>query len=64
VNDERGAIIVTCNGCTSGMAFHDEALEFIAQLGATVRTLRSFIEAWHNFVAIVRDQMLPNPDVR
>jgi transaldolase len=32
--------------------------------GATVRTLRSFIEAWHSFVAIIRDQMLPNPDVR
>ncbi len=31
--------------------------------GATVRTLRSFIEAWHNFVAVIRDMMLPNPDV-
>lgn len=31
--------------------------------GATVRTLRSFIEAWHNFVALIRDFMLPNPDV-
>jgi transaldolase len=32
--------------------------------GATVRTLRSFIEGWHNFVAVIRDFMLPNPDVR
>lgn len=32
--------------------------------GATVRTLRSFIEGWHNFVAVIRDFMLPNPEVR
>jgi transaldolase len=32
--------------------------------GATVRTLRSFIGAWHDFVAAIRDFMLPNPDVR
>lgn len=31
--------------------------------GATVRTLRSFHEAWHSFVAVIRDQMLPNPDL-
>lgn len=31
--------------------------------GATVRTLRSFIEAWHGFVGVIRDMMLPNPDV-
>jgi transaldolase len=31
--------------------------------GATVRTLRSFIEAWHGFVAVIRDFMLPNPDI-
>lgn len=30
--------------------------------GATVRTLRSFIEAWHGFVAVIRDIMLPNLD--
>lgn len=30
--------------------------------GATVRTLRSFIEAWHSFVGVMRDFMLPNPD--
>lgn len=32
--------------------------------GATVRTLRSFIAAWHDFVAVIRDFMLPNPDVK
>lgn len=32
--------------------------------GATVRTLRSFIEGWHSFVAVIRDAMLPNPDVK
>lgn len=31
--------------------------------GATVRTLRSFIAGWHDFVALIRDFMLPNPDV-
>ena len=30
--------------------------------GATVRTLRSFIAGWHDFVAVIRDFMLPNPD--
>jgi transaldolase len=30
--------------------------------GPTVRTLRSFIQAWHDFVGIVRETMLPNPD--
>lgn len=32
--------------------------------GATVRTLRSFIAGWHDFVAVIRDFMLPNPDVK
>lgn len=31
--------------------------------GATVRTLRSFIEGWYAFVAVIRDVMLPNPDL-
>jgi hypothetical protein len=29
-----------------------------------VRTLRSFIEAWHTFVGMIREFMLPNPDVK
>ena len=31
--------------------------------GATVRTLRGFISSYHDLVAMVRDFMLPNPDV-
>ncbi len=31
--------------------------------GATVRTLRAFIAAAHDLMAVVRDFMLPNPDV-
>ncbi|OQA11675.1 MAG: hypothetical protein BWY63_03888 [Chloroflexi bacterium ADurb.Bin360] len=30
--------------------------------GATVRTLRSFIGAYRDLLALVRDFMLPNPD--
>ena len=30
--------------------------------GPVLRTLRTFIEAWHAFVATIRDFMLPNPD--
>lgn len=32
--------------------------------GATVRTLRGFISSWHDLVAVIRDFMLPNPDVK
>jgi transaldolase len=32
--------------------------------GATVRTLRGFIGAVHDLTAVVRDFMLPNPDVK
>ena len=32
--------------------------------GATVRTLRSFIEAYHALQGVMRDIVLPNPDVR
>jgi transaldolase len=32
--------------------------------GATVRTLRGFIAAVHELTGIVRDYMLPNPDVK
>ncbi len=33
--------------------------------GATVRTLRGFITAYHDLIALLREQyMLPNPDVR
>ncbi len=32
--------------------------------GATARTLRGFISSYHDLVAVVRDFMLPDPDVR
>lgn len=32
--------------------------------GPTVRTLRSFIGSYHDLVGVVRDFMLPNPDVK
>ena len=32
--------------------------------GATVRTLRGFIASAHDLIAVVRDLMLPNPDVK
>jgi transaldolase len=32
--------------------------------GATVRTLRGFISSAHDLIAVVRDLMLPNPDVK
>lgn len=32
--------------------------------GATVRTLRAFIAAAHDLMAVVRDFMLPNPDIQ
>jgi transaldolase len=32
--------------------------------GATVRTLRTFIASYHELMALVRDGMLPNPDVK
>ncbi len=31
--------------------------------GPTVRTLRAFIASYHDLVAVIRDFMLPNPDV-
>jgi transaldolase len=32
--------------------------------GPTVRTLRGFISSYHDLVALVRDFMLPNPDIQ
>ena len=32
--------------------------------GPTVRTLRAFTASWHDLVNLIRDFMLPNPDVR
>jgi transaldolase len=32
--------------------------------GATVRTLRTFIKSYHDLVAVIRDIVLPDPDIR
>jgi transaldolase len=32
--------------------------------GATVRTLRAFTASWHDLVNLMRDFMLPDPDVK
>ena len=32
--------------------------------GATVRTLRGFIASYHDLVGLIRDFMLPNPDIK
>jgi transaldolase len=44
---------------------YDEAGMTVSEFdtfGPTLRTLRSFIEAWHSFVGTIRDFVLPNPD--
>ena len=47
-------------------AFEPDGLtvEEFDTFGPTVRTLRGFITAYHDLQALVRDFMLPNPDVR
>jgi transaldolase len=37
--------------------------EFVT-FGATARTLRSFVQSYHDLVGVVRDIVLPNPDVK
>ena len=32
--------------------------------GPTARTLRTFIASYHDLLALVRDFMLPNPDMK
>jgi transaldolase len=39
-------------------------VEEFDSFGATVRTLRAFITSWHDLVNLIRDFMLPNPDVK
>jgi transaldolase len=39
-------------------------VEDFDSFGATVRTLRSFIGSYQDLVATIRDDMLPNPDVK
>jgi transaldolase len=46
-------------------AYEPEALPIPAfdTYGATVRTLRTFIASYHELVGVVRDVLLPNPDL-
>lgn len=48
-----------------GRAYAEDGLriEEFDTFGPTVRTLRAFIASYHDLVAIIRDFMLPNPDV-
>jgi len=39
-------------------------IEEFDTFGPTVRTLRGFISSYHDLVALMRDFMLPNPDIR
>jgi transaldolase len=39
-------------------------IEEFDSFGPTVRTLRSFTAAYHDLLGVVRDVMLPNPDVK
>jgi len=39
-------------------------VEEFDRFGATVRTLRAFTTSWHDLVNLMRDFMLPNPDVK
>jgi transaldolase len=47
-------------------AYDEDGLgpQTVDSYGATVRTLRGFIGAVHDLTAVVRDFMLPNPDVK
>jgi transaldolase len=40
------------------------SVEEFDSFGPTVRTLRTFIGAYHDLIALMRDFMLPNPDVK
>jgi transaldolase len=39
-------------------------VEEFDSFGPTVRTLRTFISAYHDLIALIRDFMLPNPDIK
>jgi transaldolase len=40
------------------------SIDEFERFGPTVRTLRSFIASYHELVGVIRDFMLPNPDVK
>jgi transaldolase len=49
-----------------GRAYEPDGLgiEEFESFGATARTLRGFVAGYHDLQAVVRDIVLPNPDVR
>ena len=57
-------VVVNNAGILRDTIFHRMTPEEFDGYGATVRTLRAFTEAVHDVMAIVRDFMLPNPDVK
>ena len=40
------------------------AIDEFDDFGATVRTLRGFIKSYHDLVGAIRDEVLPDPDIR
>lgn len=48
------------------MAYDEDGMsvEDFDTYGACVRTLRGFISSYHDLIAVIRDFMLPNPDVK
>jgi transaldolase len=40
------------------------AIDEFAGYGATVRTLRGFVQSYHDLQGVVRDIMMPNPDLK
>ena len=51
---------------TSCRAYEPDGLaaDEFAGYGATVRTLRGFVQSYHDLQGVVRDIMMPNPDVQ
>ena len=42
----------------------DSRRDEFAGYGATVRTLRGFVQSYHDLQGVVRDIMMPNPDLK
>ena len=40
------------------------SVDEFAGYGATVRTLRGFVQSYHDLQGVVRDIMMPNPDLK
>ena len=62
VDPEILAALKTMPEFVKGYEADGITIEDFDSYGAVRRTLRSFIAAWYDVVAIVRDVMIPNPD--